>query len=245
MKSPLDNKKVLLVAANPAVSTTTGWPVGFWASEVTHPLDAFTAAGIEVTIASPRGGRIEMDAYSNPLDESGYSAQDSITLTYLDQEWFQSLLSDTPSISQFSAADFDAILVAGGMSPMFTFKEELALQRLFLEFLEQGKIASTLCHGTALLLSIVLDDGRHFVTGKRITGFCNEEEDAVDQSSGTTVMPFRIEAQAAELGAIFEKGKPFEPFVVKDGNLITGQQPQSGRATAEAVIAALEESSAS
>lgn len=239
MENNATRNKVLLVVANPSISTTLGWPVGFWASELTHVYYELGEAGMEVTVASPQGGKVEMDAFSNPLNPNGYAAGDIITLGYLHLESFRSLLEDTPAIAQFTSDEFDAIIVAGGQSPMFTFDKEEGLQRLFSEFYENGKIAAALCHGTALLLYCSLADGTPLLQGRTITGFTNEEEEHFDQLIGQPVMPFRIEDRANALGANFVKGHPFEAFAVQDGRLITGQQQYASKKTAQLVIQAL------
>lgn len=235
----MSQKNILLVVANPAISTTLGWPVGFWASELIHPYDAFTRAGHRVTLASPKGGRVELDAYSDPRDASGYSKDDTLSLSYLNRPAFTALLTSTAAISALRPADFDAILVAGGQSPMFTFRQHAPLLQLFQAFHAAGKPAAALCHGTCLLLDLKNADGSPFIRGKRMTGFANSEEDYADQAVGQKIMPFRIEDEARQLGANFIAGPAFQPHAVQDGNLITGQQQHSGEATAKLVLAAL------
>ncbi len=233
-------KKILMVVANPSTSTTTGWPVGFWASELNHAYQLFEKRGYDITIASPEGGTVELDAMSDPRDESGYSKDDKISLKYLENEDFMKKLENTPSVSDFSPDDFDAIVVVGGQSPMFTFRDAKNLQNLFKSFHDAKKVSAALCHGTSLLLYIKNDDGTDFVNGKEMTGFSNEEEDFADKAVGQKLMPFRIEDEAKKLGANFVKAGAFEPYAVKDGNLITGQQQNSGEVTAKLVIKALE-----
>lgn len=232
--------KILMVVANPSVSTTTGWPVGFWASELIHPYDAFVRQGYQVTIASPKGGNVELDAYSDPRDASGYSKEDALSLDYLGQPEFVALLESTSRVSDLRAKDFDAIVVAGGQSPMFTFKQAEDLQKLFREFHAAGKVSAALCHGTCLLLYLTNADGTPFVKGRKMTGFANSEEDYADKAVGQKLMPFRIEDEAKRLGAQFSTMPAFQPHAVRDGNLITGQQQHSGADVARLVIAALE-----
>lgn len=232
-------KRVLMVVSNPAVSTTTGWPVGFWASELIHPYDAFTKKGYAVTIASPDGGKVETDALSDPRDASGYSKDDRLSEAYLENPDFAKLLENTPSVGALDPADFDAIVVAGGQGPMFTFEKAVGLQNMFKAFYDGGKISAALCHGTALLLYIE-ENGTPFLKGKRITGFTNQEEDFADQAVGQRVMPFRIEDRARELGATFFARTPFGPHAMRDGRLITGQQQNSGADVAQLVIESLE-----
>lgn len=233
-------RKILIVVANPSVSTTTGWSVGFWASELIHPYDCLIAKGYLVTIASPNGGKVELDACSDPRDASGYSKDDTLSLKYLEDQSFVALLQNTPSVSTVSVNDYDAIIVAGGQSSMFTFKAATDLQQLFMDFFNAGKVSAALCHGTSLLLYLKKPDGTPFVTGRTMTGFANSEEDYADQSVGQKLMPFRIEDEAIKLGARFVTGPAFQPFAVRDGNLITGQQQHSGGEVARLVIEAME-----
>src|SRR5438132_12239019 len=116
-------KKVLIVVANPSTSTTMGWPVGFWGAELTHPYYELTERGVEVTIASPEGGRVEMDSLSDPRDPSKWSAEDLITMGFVNTPELAELLEDTPRLADLDPDQFDAIMVAGGQSPMFTFRD--------------------------------------------------------------------------------------------------------------------------
>lgn len=233
------NKQVLLIASDPATSTTTGWPVGFWASEITHPYHVLTQSGVKVKIISPQGGKLEMDAMSDPFHESGYSAWDEISKQYLSDDHFRKLLDHASSIRDTNWQEYDAAIVAGGQAPMFTFESEEKLQQLFTQFYESGKVTAALCHGTAILRYARLSDGKLLAEGKSVTGFTNEEEDDADAAAGIRVMPWRIEDELVKLGADFHKGKKWEPFVIVDDNLITGQQNMSGEAVALKVLEAL------
>jgi len=228
-----------MVVANPSESTTVGGPVGFWGSELTHPFYAFTEAGYEITIASPDGGKVEFDAMSDPRDVSGYSAEDLISMGFIHTPSLIALLENTPALDSLNTSDFDAIVVAGGQSPMFTFGKATGLHQKMAEFYEAEKITAALCHGTAALLYVTLSDGKKLIEGKTMTGFANSEEDYVDNWVGQAVMPFRIEDEAKKLGANFITGGLFKPFAVRDGHLITGQQQYSGAETANLVIEAL------
>ena len=232
-------QRVNIVVANPSVSTTTGWPVGFWASELIHPYDYLVANGFQVTIASPDGGQVEPDAYSDPRDASGYSKDDILSRQYLENRSFVDLLSNTLPVSAVNVNDYDAIIVAGGQSPMFTFREAFGLQQRFLDFYNAGKVSAALCHGTALLLYLNNADGTPFVKGRTVTGFANIEEDYADKAVGQKLMPFRIEDEAMKMGARFVTGPAFQPFAIRDGNLVTGQQQQSGGEVARLVLEAL------
>ena len=232
-------KRVLMVVANPSVSTTLGWPVGFWASELTHAWHEFTEVGYDTVISSPKGGKVELDSLSDPRDASGYSAHDVLSMGFLSTPRLAALLADTKSVDDVDPADYDAVFFAGGQSPMFTFRDDAALRSLIRDFHEGGKVVAVVCHGTAALLDVKLSDGSLLIKGKHITGFANSEEDFADQVVGKKVMPFRIEDEATKLGANFVAAPAFRPHAVRDGNLITGQQQYSGRAAALLVIEAL------
>lgn len=231
--------KILIIVANSATSTTTGWPVGFWGAEFTHPYLELTEAGYEVEVASPKGGKVELDAYSDPRDKSGYSKHDLITMGFINTPDLAKMWENTKPLSQVKIADYKALIVAGGQSPMFTFRNNEELQKLFLDFYQTGKPTAALCHGTALLLDLKDKNGKPFIKGRKITGFANSEEDFADKTVGQKVMPFRIEDEAKKLGANFVTKAAFSAFAVQDKNLITGQQQSSGKAVAELIIKSL------
>lgn len=233
-------KRILIVAANPSVSRTTGWPVGFWWSELTHPYWEFVERGYRVEIASPRGGRLEGDAWSDPRDPSGYSAGDLISLGFIHSEAHARLLADTRSIAAVAVDDHDAIFVVGGQSPMHTMIDDLALHDLVARFYGAGKIVAAVCHGTCVLLKTRLPGGSLLVEGKTWTGFANSEEEAADHFVGQRLQPFWIETEARKLpNTNFIVNGAFKPHAVRDGRLITGQQQYSGAAAARLVIEAL------
>ncbi len=232
-------KWVLMVVANPAVSTTTGWPVGFWASELVHPWYEFREVGYEVTPASPEGGRVEVDAMSDPRDASGYSADDVLSMGFLSTPGLVAMLESTAKLSDLDLDGFDAIVVCGGQSPMFTFRDNEDLKRAIAYFYESEKPTAALCHGTAALMDVELSDGSYLVAGKTMTGFADIEEEAADAAAGQKIMPWYIEDAAKERGANYVEGGLWKAYAVRDGRLITGQQQFSGREVAKLVIEAL------
>jgi putative intracellular protease/amidase len=242
-------KRVAIVLSNPAASSTTGWPVGFWWSELSHPYFAFQEKGYEVEIFSPDGGKSEADAMSDPRDPSGYSETDLVSMGFIATPKLAALIENTKKITDLNLARFDAIVVAGGQAPMFTFDKAAALQKKFVEFYEAGKITAVLCHGVALLRYAKLSNGQYLAKGKTVTGFANVEEDFADNavwsmnllSRDKHVMPWRIEDELKKIGANYIQAGMWRGFAVRDGNLITGQQNFSGSETAEAVIHALGE----
>jgi putative intracellular protease/amidase len=232
-------KKVLIVVANPTTATTVGWPVGFWGAELTHPYYELTERGLEVTIASPDGGKVEMDALSDPRDPSKWSANDLVTMGFVNTPELTALLEDTPRLEDLDLDAYDAVMIAGGLSPMFTYRGNEALESAIRRFYESERPTAIYCHGTAALVDLKLSDGSYLVEGKTVTGFANVEEDYSDSFVGETVMPFRVEDALRERGANYIQGGLFKAFAVRDGRLITGQQQYSGRAVARMVIEAL------
>jgi putative intracellular protease/amidase len=238
--NPDRTKKVLLIAANPATSPTTGWPIGFWWAELTHPYWAFTEAGYEVEIRSPQGGALRPDGYSDPEDASGYSAHDILSLGFKKSPKHLALLADTSSIDGVEVAGYDALFVTGGQSPMVTFRGHAGLQKLVADFYEAGKITALVCHGTCLLLETKLKNGTLLVEGKTWTGFANSEEQFADSFVGKRIQPFWIEDEARKVpGTNFVVDQRFREFALRDGRLVTGQQQFSGAAAARLVIEAL------
>jgi len=232
-------KNVLIVVANPSTSTTMGWPVGFWGAELTHPYYELTERGVGVTITSPDGGKVQMDPLSDPRDESRWSADDLITMGFVNTPELIARLEDTPRLSGLDLDQFDAIMVAGGQSPMFTFRDNEDLKGAVREFYEAEKPTAVYCHGTAALADLRLSDGSYLVGGKTVTGFANVEEEYSDTFAGQKVMPWRVEDVLRDRGANYVNGGLFKAFAVRDGRLITGQQQYSGRKVAQMVIDAL------
>lgn len=233
-------RKVAIVASNPATSPVTGWPVGFWWSELTHPYWEFTGRGYDVTVHSPDGGALIADSWSDPRDESGYSAGDLITLGFVSSPDHVALVERSRPIADVDVAATDAVLFIGGQGPMVTFHDDTRVHTLAAAVLESGKLLGAICHATCLLLKARRADGGLLVAGRTWTGFANSEEDYADDFVGRTIQPFRIEDEARRLtGTNFIVHGRFKPHAVRDGNLITGQQQYSGTAAARLLIEAL------
>jgi len=247
--NPKKRKRVAIVISNPATSTTSGWPVGFWWSELTHPYFAFDERGYEVEIFSPNGGKCEADAMSDPRDSSGYSSSDLISMGFIATPRLAAFVDNTKKLADLNVSEFDAIVVAGGQAPMFTIEKAVDLRKKFVEFHESGKIACALCHGVAILRYAKLSNGEYMAKGRTVTGFANVEEDFADNAVWSMnllprdkhVMPWRIEDELKRIGANYVQSGLWRGFAVRDGNLITGQQNFSGSETASAVIRALGE----
>ena len=232
-------KHILMVVANPSVSTTLGWPVGFWAAELAHPYYEFSEVGFNVTVASPNGGKVEPDGLSDPRDPSKWTIDDILSLGFLTSPLTAPLLENTPKLRDLDWASYDALVIAGGQAPMFGYRENRDIHDAIRTFYESNRLVAIYCHGVAGLVDVTLSNGEYLVKGKTVTGFSNVEEEYGDAYVGKTIMPFRLEDALKERGANYVSAGLFKAFAVRDGNLITGQQQYSGRRVAEMIIAAL------
>lgn len=198
-------------------------PTGVWFEEFAVPYTRFRQAGMAVTVASPRGGAAPVDPRSLEDDRATP-----------DNEAARAALAATrPLGPDLRAEDFDAVFFAGGHGTLFDLPEDPQVQRLVTEFLQAGKVVAALCHGPAGLLGARRGDGTPLVRGRHVTAFTNAEEQAVQLD---TRVPFLLESRLRALGAVFEPAPEWQDHVVSDGNLITGQNPQSTASVAKAVI---------
>lgn len=237
--TPAGKGKILMVVASPA-QNAMGWPVGFWASELTHPYDELTHAGYTVEIASPKGGEVSVDAYSDPRHESGYSGHDFVSLGFLTSPRTTPLLKSTLALDQVKAENYAAIIVAGGQAPMYTFRDNEKLQFLIRTFYESGRPTAALCHGVSALVDVKTSKGQYLVKGKKVTGFSLAEDEFADKAVGAKLFTWYVEPTLKERGAKYVQGGMWADFAVADKNLISGQQQNSGRSVARLVMNQLE-----
>lgn len=218
-------KKVLVVVTSCDRIADT-YPTGIWFEEFAIPYVEFKSRGYNITVVSPLSGATPIDPRSLPARES-----ESI--------WAEALqvLQHTELITSVAAADFDAIFLPGGHGTMFDFPENIPLQKLLTEFSKADKAIAAVCHGPAGLIGVAKSDGKPLIAGKRITGFTNEEERAVQMDK---LVPFFLETKLREMGSEFVAQPKFSDRSEQDGKLITGQNPQSSKSVALALISALE-----
>jgi putative intracellular protease/amidase len=207
---------------------------------LTHPYWEFTERGYEVDVASPDGGGLRADSWSDPRDKSGYSAEDLISLGFINSPDHLKLVEQSKPIAEVELDDYDGILLVGGQGPMYTFFSDERVHQLVASFYEARKVTAVICHATAVLLKTRLSNGKLLVEDKIWTGFANSEERFVDEFVGQRVQPFWIEDEANQIEQTnFIVGGRFKPHAVREGNLITGQQQHSGGAAARLMIEAL------
>ncbi len=233
--------RVLMLCSNTATSPITGWPIGFWWAELTHAYEVFEENGYDITIASPDGGDLMGDGYSDPEDASGYSAEDRISLAFKNDTAKAALLKGTPALDDLDLGSFDALFVVGGQGPMVTMIDDDRVHRAFADHHAAGKPASAVCHGTCILLKARTSEGDLVVKDKTWTGFANSEEEYSEHAAGQKIQPFWIETEARKIeGTTFVVKDALTEHAITDGNLVTGQQQVSSAAAARRVVALLD-----
>lgn len=226
------SKRILHVVSNVAHYANPSEATGLWLSELSHAYEVFAAQGWEQQLISPLGGASPLEPRSLKWPNADASAR-----AWLASADKRALLADTAKPEDIAPAAFDAIYFTGGHAVMWDFPEHAGLQRLAREIYEQGGVVSSVCHGYCGLLNIRLSDGALLVAGRRLTGFSWREEVLAGVAGK---VPYNAEEEMRRRGARYEKAwLPFMPKVVVDGRLVTGQNPQSAKATAKRVAALL------
>ena len=209
----------------------TGNKTGFWLEEFAAPYYVFKDAGTEITIASPKGGQPPIDPSS---DAEG--AQTDDTHRFKTDVAAQGHLATTLKLSDVSEAGFDAIFYPGGHGPLWDLAEDTDSKRLIEAFATANLPIGAVCHAPAIFRHTLATNGKPLVSGRRVTGFTNSEEDAVGL---TNIVPFLVEDMLKTNGGVYEKGDDWASFVISDGKLVTGQNPASSAAAAQAILTLL------
>jgi len=223
--------KILMVLTSHDQLGDTGKKTGFWLEEFAAPYYVFKDAGAEVTIASPKGGKAPIDPVSDAED-----TQTKDTLRFKGDAGTQTQLATTLKLSDITEVGFDAIFYPGGHGPLWDLAEDADSKRLIEAFAAAGLPVGAVCHAPAVFRHTHSTDGKPLVSGRRVTGFTNTEEEAVGL---TNVVPFLVEDMLKANGGLYEKGADWSSFVLRDGNLVTGQNPASSAAAAQEILALL------
>ena len=222
--------RILVIVTSTGEYEKVGYRTGLWLGELTHFYDVAEQAGYDVTIASIQGGPVPLDPESLAHTVLGDLGTD---LRYTDRR-FMDRLKDTMAVAQAGVDDYDAIYLTGGHGVMFDFHQSRALETLIARFHDTGRIVSAVCHGPCGLLDVTLSNGEPLVKGRNVTGFSWREEELAQRADA---VPYSLEDRLRELGAGYSTAvQPFVVLVVEDGRLITGQNPGSAKAVAEAVV---------
>jgi putative intracellular protease/amidase len=220
--------KILMVLTSHDQLGQTGQKTGFWLEEFAAPYYVFKDAGSEITLATPRGGQPPLDPKSDDP-----SAQTEATRRFKSDDAAQALLASTRKLQDVVAGDFDAVFYPGGHGPLWDLAEDTHSIALIETMLAAGKPVAAVCHAPGVLRHPKLADGQSVVHGKTVTGFTNTEEEAVGL---TKVVPFLVEDMLKNNGGHYSKAGDWQPYVVTDGLLITGQNPASSEPAAQALL---------
>ena len=223
--------KILMVLTSHDQLGDTGKKTGFWLEEFAAPYYVLKDAGAEITLASPKGGQPPLDPKSDEPD-----AQTEATDRFKADQTAQQLLASTTPLSHIDPADFDAVFYPGGHGPLWDLAEDKDSIALIEAFAAKDRPVATVCHAPGVLRHVKGKDGKPLVSGKKVTGFTNSEEEAVGL---TEVVPFLVEDMLRERGGHYEKGNDWGVYVVTDGKLVTGQNPASSEEAAKALLALL------
>lgn len=226
-------KQILMVLTSHDQLGNTGEKTGFWVEEFAAPYYAFIDAGYQVTLASPMGGQPPIDPKST-LDDFKTAATNRFDADIATQE----ILANTLTLSDVSADSFDSVFYPGGHGPLWDLTTNANSIQLIESFLKQDKPVGAVCHATAVLLNVKDTQGNYVVAGKATSGFTNSEEAGV---ALTDVVPFLVEDELIKRGSDYQKSEDWSPFAVKDGLLITGQNPASSELVAQQLMTSLKD----
>jgi len=225
--------KVLMVLTSHDQLGDTDKKTGFWLEELAAPYFVFKEAGVEITLASPKGGRPPLDPKSNEPN-----SRTDVTLRFEKDPFAEAQLGKTVRLDSVKHENFDTLFYPGGHGPMWDLAEDKDSIKLIESFLAAGKPIAIVCHSTGALRHVKAPDGKPLVRGKEVTGFTNGEEEEMRLAK---VVPFLVEDEMLRLGAVFSKKANWDVHVVSDGLLITGQNPRSSGPAAKTLLAALEQ----
>ncbi|MEY3451773.1 MAG: hypothetical protein RL711_1599 [Bacteroidota bacterium] len=223
--------KIVMILTSHSELGNTGKKTGFWIEEFAAPYYVFIDAGASVTIASPKGGHPPIDPSSDTAEN-----QTPAVIRFKADKSLQKMLSETHLLSSISSDDYDAIFYPGGHGPLWDLTNDADSIKLIEHFWNSKKPVAAVCHAPAVLLNVKDDTGNYLVKGKNVTGFTNSEETAVGL---TDVVPFLLENELKGKGGIYSKKEDWAAYIVKDGMLITGQNPASSEAVAKELLSNL------
>tara|TARA_R110000787_G_scaffold278455_1_gene388197 strand:+ start:143 stop:823 length:681 start_codon:yes stop_codon:yes gene_type:complete len=220
--------RILMIVTSHDQMGDTGHKTGIWLEELAAPYYRFRDAGAEITLASPKGGQPPLDPNSQVPD-----ALTDATARFEKDDAAQKAFSNTVTLDGLKADDYDAIFYPGGHGPLWDLATDTKSIALIEAFVAQDKPVAAVCHGPAALVNAKTTDGKPLVAGKKVTGFTNDEEKAVGLEK---VVPLSIEDKFNKQGGLYERGEMWASYAVVDGKLVTGQNPGSSDATADAVM---------
>ena len=231
MKLTKYKMKIVIVLTSHSKLGNTDQKTGFWIEEFATPYYIFKEAGAQITLATPNGGQPPIDPKSDTPEN-----QTESTIRYKKDENLLKLIANTIKLQDISAKDFDAVFYPGGHGPLWDLATDKNSIKLIEDFWDAKKPVATVCHAPSVLLNVKDEDGEFLVKGKKVTGFSNTEEKAVQLD---TIVPFLLEDELKKKGGMYSKKEDWSSYVVKDGLLITGQNPASSAKVAKELLALL------
>lgn len=220
--------KILMVLTSHDQLGDTGKKTGFWLEEFAAPYYVFRDAGADITLASPKGGQPPLDPKSDEPD-----AQTPSTERFKKDNDAQAILASTHMLAEIDVNSYDAVFYPGGHGPLWDLTDDAHSIAIIEQAIESGKPVAAVCHAPGVLKNVKSSDGKPLVSGKKVTGFTNSEEEAVGL---TDIVPFLVEDMLKENGGIYAKGADWTEFVLEDGLLITGQNPASSEKAAKMLV---------
>lgn len=227
IKKQAMKKKVLFVVTSHDKKGSTGEATGFYLGEVSHPWEVLHSAGYEIDFVSPKGGKAPVD---------GFDLTDVVNKEFWENKKYHTKIENTMLPAEVKPKDYAAIYYAGGHGAMWDFADNAELQKITAVIYENGGVVAAVCHGPAGLVNVKLSDGEYLVSGKKVSGFTNEEETAVKLEK---VVPFLLEDKLISRGGRYEKSGLWQNHVIVDERLVTGQNPQSAKSVGEGILAEL------
>ncbi len=234
--------KVLAIVTSHDRLGDTGYPTGYWISELAHPYLLLWRAGFDIVVASPRGGQAPIDAWSDPNSQVAQNPDDFVSTGLIENKFHNQKLRNTKVLSQVDPREFSGVWLVGGYGAAFEFKDDPDIPRVIQDIWNAGGVVGSICHGAPGLLNVRDEKGEYLIRGRDMTGFSKAEDQQVEKVVGTPFLTYYVEDELRGRGARYQCGGLFQPFAVvsEDGRLVTGQQQFSGEAFGRKLVAALE-----
>jgi putative intracellular protease/amidase len=234
--------KVLAIVSSHDKLGDTGYPTGYWISELSHPYLLLWRAGYDVDIASPKGGKAPVDAWSDPNHPVAQNPDDFISTGLIENKFHNQKLLNTKKLADINAAKYAGVWLVGGYGAAFEFADDPDIPRILQHVWNAGGVVGSICHGAPGLFNLKTADGAYLIKGKDLTGFSKAEDQEVEKVVGSHFLKYYVEDELRARGARYQRGELFQPFAVvsEDGRLVTGQQQFSGEVFGEKLLEALE-----
>ncbi len=234
--------KVLAIVSSHDKLGDTGYPTGYWISELSHPYLLLWRAGYEVDVASPKGGKAPVDAWSDPNSATAQNPDDFVSTGLLENKFHNQKLLNTIRLSNINPSEYVGVWLVGGYGAAFEFADNPDIPRILQQVWNSDGVIGSICHGAPGLFDLKTPDGTYLIKGKDLTGFSKAEDQEVEKVVGSHFLKYYVEDELRARGARYQHGELFQPFAVvsDDGRLVTGQQQFSGDVFGKKFVETLE-----